>query len=157
MTSKQYLLKLQTRFISVFITAILVGALCYFVLQPANGMAYGQSLYFMMGFAATVFCLLLFMLLNKQKNQEATELPKLSDKLIAFQNNYLTSLSLLLGPCIVNFFLYGVGGPKFNYYLGLFFISLLITRFPRINLISNSLELKEKDIKSLNNENFKII
>ncbi|HUH75287.1 MAG TPA: hypothetical protein VLZ75_12910 [Chitinophagales bacterium] len=157
MTSRQYLLRLKSVFFSILLTALLIGAISYFMLQPSNGLANGQSLYFMMGFGIAIFCLLLYILLNKQKNQEAAEFPKLSDKLIAFQNNYLTSISLLLAPTLVNFILYGIGGPMFNFYIGLFLTGLLAGRFPTITLLSKSLELKEKDIKNLQEDQFKLI
>lgn len=157
MTSRQYLLRLKSVFFSIIFAAILVGGLSFYMLHPFNGLANGQSLYFMMGFAATIFSLLLFLLLNKQKNQEATEHKILSDKLMAFQNGYLTTTSLLLGPAILNHILYGIGGPTSNFYMGLFLTVILLSRFPSINIIANSLGLKEKDIQSLKDDHFKII
>ena len=157
MTSKQYLLRLKTVFLSFFIASISIGAIAYFMLQPFNGQGDGQSFYFMMGFAAAIFCLLLFILMNKQKNHEASEHRILSDKLMAFQNNYLTTLSLLIGPIILNYILYGIGGPIFNFYIGLFMTGLLAARFPRIQMVSNSLNLKEVDENKLKNESYKII
>ncbi len=150
-------MRLKSVYFSILLAAILIGSIAYFMLQPSNELANGQSLYFMMGFAATIFCLLMYILLNKQKNEEATQYPLLSDKMMAFQNNYMTTLSLLLAPAILNYILYGVGGPVFNFYLGLFLSGLLAGRFPSVNLISKSLNLKDADIKNLQEDQFKLV
>ncbi len=156
MNSTKYLSRLRSVYLSMLTGAGAVALISSFFLKPANGVATGQSLYVMLGFSVSIFFFLLYMLMNKQKNREASEYKLLPDKLMAFQNSYMTVLSFLTGPALMNFILYGIGGPMINFYIGLFFLLLLGTRFPSVQHISKSLQLSQKETEQLSNSQFKI-
>lgn len=149
MNTGQYLSRLRSVYISMLSGVIAIALISYFFLKPTNGIATGQSLYVMLGFTTGIFFLLLYLLLNKQKNREAANYKKLSEKLIAFQNNYVTVLAMLLGPALLNFILFGIGGPFMNYYVGLFFLTILGTRFPSVSHVSKCLQLSQKESTQL--------
>lgn len=156
MNSAKYISGLRSIFLAMLLGLMVIACISYLFLKPANGIAPGQSLYVMLGFSVGIFMLLLYALLNKQKNQDASQQKTLSDKLIAFQNNYMILASMLLGPGLMNFVLYGIGGPIINFYIGLFFLTILATRYPSVQLISRLLQLPPKEVSQLNDDQYKI-
>lgn len=151
MTSQQYINKLQSLHIAMTLGAILLGIVCYFVLKPANGMAQGQSLFVMVGCSASIFFFLMFALLQKQKMEDARQQKLLKDKLISFQNSYMVILSMLLGPAMLNFMLYGLGGPAFNLVLGSIFTAFLSSRFISRERLSVWLKLNKIEVEQFIN------
>lgn len=150
MTSQQYISKLQSLHIAMSLGALLLGIVCYFVLKPANGMTQGQSLFVMVGCSASIFFFLMFALLQKQKIEETRQQKVLKDKLISFQNSYMVILSMILGPALLNFMLYGLGGPTFNLILGGIFTALLCSRYISRDRLIEWLKLNKKEVEQFN-------
>lgn len=147
MTYQQYIKRLQSVHISMILGAALLGIVSFFILKPTNGMTQGQSLFVMIGSSTSIFFLMLFALLQKQKIEISSQQKLIKDKLISFQNAYMMILSMLFGPAILNFMLYGLGGPSFNLILGIAFSSLLSTRYISEERLKIWLKFTDKEIK----------
>lgn len=156
MTSEKYLTQLKVSFWVTLSFTMGIGLIAYYILKPSNPMGEVLSIYVMIGLFIGVFTFLVYLLLNKQKSQEAAQFKFLSDKLIFYKKSIKLINTILVSPAILNFLLFGLGGPIFNFYIGLFFLGILGTKYPTIQRLTRFLSLNQKETHLLESSNYKI-
>lgn len=146
MNTSDYISKLRLNYYSIIIVLVVIAIFSIFFIEAINEPEKLESLFAIFGVFVAIFFSLVYLIYQKQKYQEAKVKKSLSIKLVGFHRDYMTFLLLLSAPAVINLILYGTGTFMLNLILGIFFITLVVTRFPNTTLLTKSLSLKKNEL-----------